>query len=157
MNLRLIGIADTTFARYDMGGSVESELKSLGSGFRIIRWTVPGIKDLAVACKRLIEEGCDIVLATGMPGPLPVDKQSALVADMGLQQVQVLTGVPILGILVYEDEAKDEAELAWLADRRSREHARNAFNLIFRPEELRRRAGTGQREGFEDVGPIRSR
>lgn len=154
--MRTIGIVDTTFARCDMGGSVEEELHGLGTGFRIRRRTVPGIKDLAVACKALIEEGCDIVLATGMPGPLPVDKQSALVADMGLQQVQVTTGIPILGVFVHEDEAEDEAELTWLADRRSREHARNAYNLLFKPEVLRRNAGTGQREGFEDVGPLRA-
>ncbi len=154
--MRTIGIVDTTFARYDMGGAVDEELHALGTGFRILRRTVPGIKDLAVACKALIQEGCDIVLATGMPGPLPVDKQSALVADLGMQQVQVLTGAPILGVFVYEDEAEDEAELSWLADRRSREHARNAYNLLFRPEVLRRDAGTGQREGFEDAGPLRA-
>lgn len=154
--MRNVGIVDTTFARYDMGGAVEAELRGLGTGFRVHRRTVPGIKDLAVACKALAQEGCDIILATGMPGPLAVDKQSALVADLGLQQVQVLTGTPILGVFVYEDEAEDEEELAWLADRRSREHARNAFNLLFRPEVLRRAAGTGQREGFEDAGPLRA-
>ena len=153
--MKRIGIADTTFARYDMAKSVMDELKDCGTGFKIERYTVPGIKDLPVACKILVEErGCDIVLALGMPGPEEIDKQSALVADFGLQQVQLLTGKHVLGIFVHEDEAKDEKELAWLADRRSREHAINAYDMLFRPERMRRRAGTGQREGFEDVGPV---
>ncbi len=156
MSLRHIGIADTTFARYDMGRAAESELKEMGTGFRVHRRTVPGIKDLAAACMSLIEDGCDIVLAMGMPGPLPVDRQSAMVADLGLQQVQIATRIPVLGVFVYEDEAKDDAELAWLADRRSREHARNAFNLLFRPRVLQKNAGMGLREGFEDAGPLRS-
>ncbi len=153
--MRRIGIVDTTFARYDLGGSAEAELKGMGTGFRVLRRTVPGIKDLPVACRNMIEEGCDLVMAMGMPGPLAVDKQSALVADLGLQQVQILTGVPILGVFVHEDEARDEKELAWLADRRAREHARNAYNMLLRPEVLRRNAGRGLREGFEDVGPLR--
>jgi riboflavin synthase len=39
-------------------------------------------------------------------------------------------------------------------DRRTREHALNAWALLFDPDELRRQAGTGQRQGFSDVGPI---
>lgn len=140
-----------------MGGAAEAELKTLGTGFKVLRQTVPGIKDLPVACKKLIEEeGCDLVLAMGMPGPLPVDKQSALVADMGLQQVQIATNTVILGVFVHEDEARDEKELAWLADKRAREHARNAYNMLFRPEVLRKGAGMGLREGFPDVGPLRA-
>lgn len=146
---------DTTFARYDMGSDAEDELRKLGTGFSVVRWTVPGVKDLPVACKRLIEEeGCDLVLALGMLGGHPLDKQSALVADFGLQQAQLLTSTPILGVFVYEEEARDEGELAWLCGRRTREHARNAHDLLFRPEALRDRAGTGQREGFEDAGPL---
>ncbi len=156
MTARRIGIVDTTFARFDMGEAAERELKATGTGFKIHRRTVPGIKDLPVACGALIEEGCDILLAMGMPGPLPVDRQSALVADYGLQQVQVSTGTPILGVFVYEDEAEDEVELARLADRRSREHALNAYNLLFRPRVLRRNAGMGLREGHEDAGPLRA-
>jgi len=153
--MKKIGIADTTFARCDMGGSVIDELKSLGSHFAIARYTVPGIKDLPVAAKKLFDEhDCDIVLALGMPGLEAIDKQSALVADYGLQQVQLTTSKHILGVFVYEDEAKDKRELARLADKRSREHAINAYNLLFHPEKLTKKAGTGQREGFEDVGPL---
>jgi len=40
-------------------------------------------------------------------------------------------------------------------EQRSREHAVNAVKLLFKPESLIREAGTGQRQGFEDVGPAR--
>ncbi|MEE8199030.1 MAG: riboflavin synthase [Thermoplasmata archaeon] len=153
--MRTIGIVDTTFARFDMGTAAEEELKGLGAGFRVVRRTVPGVKDLPVACKRLIEEeSCDLAMALGMLGPQAVDKQTALVADLGLQGVQLATTIPILGVFVYEEEAGDDDELAWLAARRAREHARNAYNMLFRPEVLRANAGTGQREGFDDAGPL---
>ena len=90
-----------------------------------------------------------------MVGRQPVDKDCALVADYGLQLVQAQAGRHILGVMVHEDEAKDDAELAFLFERRAREHAINCYDLLFRPEELRKRAGTGQREGFADAGPVR--
>ena len=34
--MKLIGIADTTFARYDMGTSAIDELKSNRTGFKIV-------------------------------------------------------------------------------------------------------------------------
>lgn len=49
--MKIIGIADTTFARYDMGHSAIDELQHAGTGFKIVRCTVPGVKDLPVACK----------------------------------------------------------------------------------------------------------
>ena len=56
-----IGIADTTFARYDMGAAAIDELKKNASDLKIIRVTVPGVKDLPVASKKLIEEeDCEI-------------------------------------------------------------------------------------------------
>ncbi|MDX1534252.1 MAG: riboflavin synthase [Thermoplasmata archaeon] len=153
--MRTIGIVDTTFARVDMGTAAEEELNRLGTGFRVVRRTVPGVKDLPVACKRLIQdESCDLAMALGMLGPQAVDRQTALVADLGLQGVQLATDTPILGVFVYEEEAQDEDELAWLAARRAREHARNAYHMLFQPEVLRAHAGTGQREGFDDAGPI---
>ncbi len=154
--MRKIGIVDTTFARYDMGSAAEDELRRMGTGFKIIRRTVPGVKDLPVAAKKLIEEeGCDIVIALGMPGPKPIDKQCAHEASLGLIYAQLMTNTHIIEVFVHEDEAKDERELAWLAERRAREHAQNAYWLLFNPEKLRRLAGTGQRQGFEDAGPIR--
>ena len=155
--MKKIGIADTTFARFDMGASAIDELKSNDTGFKIIRYSVPGIKDLPVACKKLFEEqDCDIVMALGMPGSKPIDKQCAHEASTALIQTQLLTNKHILEVFVHEDEGKDDRELAWLADRRSREHALNALDLIFRPEKLAKKAGKGLREGFEDAGPLKS-
>src|SRR2546428_2240278 len=119
-----IGIADTTFARYDMAAAAVDELKRQGGGFTIVRYTVPGIKDLPAACKILFDqERCDIVIALGMVGRQPVDKDCALVADYGLQMAQVQAGKHVLGGMVHEDEAKDDPELAILFDRRTRQHA----------------------------------
>jgi len=154
--MKKIGIADTTFARYDMGGSAIDELQSNDTGFKIIRYTVPGIKDLPVACKKLFEEqDCNLVMALGMPGSMPVDKQCAHEASLGLLHVQLMCNKHILEVFVHEDEAQDDQELAWLADRRAREHAVNALDLLFRPHHLTHHAGKGLREGFEDAGPLR--
>jgi len=155
--MKIIGIADTTFARYDMGKSAIDELKSNNTGFKIIRYTVPGIKDLPVACKKLFDEqNCDIVMALGMPGAKPIDKQCAHEASTGLIQVQILTNKHILEVFVHEDEANDEKTLAWLADNRSREHAVNCLDLLFKPGNLAKQAGKGLREGYRDAGPLRS-
>jgi riboflavin synthase len=138
-----------------MGGCAINELKKQGTGFRIERYTVPGIKDLPVACKKLFEEeDGDIVMALGMPGPKAIDKQCAHEASSGLIQVQLLTNRHIIEVFVHEDEAKDDKELRWLADRRSREHAENTYNLLFKPDIMTKKAGKGLREGFEDTGPI---
>ena len=153
---RRIGVADTTFARWDMGRAVVDELDDRPGAFEVVRVTVPGIKDLPVACKKLIEErGCDVVVACGYVGGAPIDRECANVADHALQEVQLLTNTHVLGVFVYETEAKDERELALLCERRAREHAVNAWRLLFKPEELAAMAGTGQRQGFADAGSIR--
>ncbi len=153
--MRHIGIADTTFARVDMGALAIDELRRTGTGFRIERYTVPGVKDLPVAAKKLLEErGCDIVIALGMPGAQQIDKTCAHEASTGLIQVQLLTNKHVIEVFVHEDEAKDDRELSWLAERRAREHAVNAYDLIFRPERLASNAGTGLRQGFDDAGSI---
>ena len=154
--MKRIGVADTTFARFDMGGHAVDELKKTGAGFRIVRHTVPGIKDLPVACKKLLEEeACDIVIALGMPGAQQMDKMCAHEASTGLIRVQLLTNKHVIEVFVHEDEAKNDKELAWLAERRAREHAVNAYDLLFRQERLARMAGTGQRQGFDDAGRVR--
>ncbi|HTY47996.1 MAG TPA: riboflavin synthase [Methanomassiliicoccales archaeon] len=154
--MKKIGIADTTFARYDMGGAAIDELKSMGTGFVLVRYTVPGVKDLPVACKKLIDEkGCDIVMALGMPGPKAIDKQCAHEASTGLIQCQLMTNRHIIEVFVHADESKDARALSKLAENRAREHARNAYQLLFKPEELVRNAGKGLRQGFEDEGPLR--
>jgi riboflavin synthase len=155
--MKKIGVADTTFARFDMGKSAIDELKSNRSGFKIIRYTVPGIKDLPVACKKLFEEqDCDIVIALGMPGAQPIDKQCAHEASQGLIQAQLMCNKHIIEVFVYEDEADNEKTLAWLADRRAREHALNVLDLLLHPESLEKHAGKGLREGFEDAEPLKS-
>jgi riboflavin synthase len=156
--MKLIGIVDTTFARYDMAKAAIDELESLGTGFRIERYTVPGIKDIPVACKRLIaQRGCDIVMALGMPGPEEIDKTCAHEASMGIQQVQLMTDTHVIEVFVHMNEATNDQELARLADRRAREHAKNVFLMVFRPEELTKSAGKGLRQGFPDAGEIGDR
>lgn len=150
-----IGVADTTFARWDMGRAVVDELDGRPGRFDVTRVTVPGIKDLPVACKELIDKArCDIVVACGYVGGSPIDQECANVADHALQQVQLMTNTHVLGVFVYEAEADDEGDLAWLCERRAREHAVNAWRMLFKPDELSALAGTGQRQGFADAGPI---
>jgi riboflavin synthase len=156
--VKRIGIVDTTFARVDMAAAAVRALETSGTGFRILRRTVPGIKDLPVACRQLFhEEGCDLCLALGMPGPDELDRSSAQVASVGLMMVGVLEQKPILECFVHEGEARDPRELDRLARRRAEEHAVNAWNLLFRPRELSRRGGMGLRQGFSDAGPVRLR
>lgn len=153
--MKKIGVADTTFARYNMAKETIDELKMLRDDIRIVRYTVPGIKDLPLACKKLFEEqGCDIVIALGMPGAKPIDKQCAHEASLGLMLVQLLCNKHVIEVFVHEDEAKDEKELKWLAKKRAREHALNVVDLLYNPGNLTKNAGKGLREGFEDVGPI---
>lgn len=152
--MKCVGIVDTTFSRYDMGGAAEDELKQLCS-VKIERRTVPGIKDLPVEAKLLLDGGCDIVMALGMPGAEPIDKQCAHEASSGLIMAQLMTNKHIIEVFVFADEAESDKELAELADRRAREHARNVYRLLFKPKELAKMAGTGQREGGPDAGPLR--
>lgn len=152
--MRRVGIVDTTFARYDMARAAIDELKQLCSA-KFERRTVPGFKDLPVEAKRLLDEGHDVVIAFGMPGAAPIDKQCAHEASLGLIWAQLLTNKHVIEVFVFEDEAADEKELAELADRRAREHARNVYRMLFKPGELTKLAGTGQREGGPDVGPLR--
>jgi riboflavin synthase len=154
--MKKIGIADTTFARYNMAKDAIDELQSHATGFKILRTTVPGIKDLPVACKKLFkEQDCDIIMAFGMPGPELIDKQCAHEASMGLIQTQLLCNKHIIEVFVHEDEARDDKELSWLANRRAREHAMNVLDLLFHPEKLTKQAGSGQRQGFDDAGALR--
>ena len=139
--------------RVNVEGVVISEVIRQGVLWAVS--TVPGVKDLPVACKILIEEReCDIVMALGMPGAEEIDKVCAHEASTGLIRTQLLTNRHIIEVFVHIDEASDDKELAWLADRRTREHAVNAYDLLFRPERLTKQAGTGQRQGFEDAGSI---
>ena len=154
-----IGVVDTMFARYDMGGAALAELKECsgyGETFSVVRRTVPGFKDLAVAAKNLIErDHCAIVVALAMPGGAAIDKQCAHEASLGIMQAQLMTSTAILEVFVHEDESDDPEVLAQVFENRSRSHARNAYWMLFDPDQLRRRAGQGIRQGFEDAGPLR--
>lgn len=154
--MKTVVVVDTTFSRVDMGTVAVKALKSLGSGFRVVRRTVPGIKDLPVACRRAIrDDRADLVMALGMPGKAEYDKVCAHEASQGIMQVGILETTPILEVFVFEGEAHDPRELDRLARRRAEEHAENAYLLLFHPDRLIDRAGTGQRQGFADAGPAR--
>jgi len=150
-----IGIADTTFARYDMAKAAMDEIRKQAAGVAIVRSTVPGVKDLPVAAKKLIdEEECDLVMAFGMPGKEPIDKTCAHEASMGMIYAQLMTNTHIIEVFVHEDEAQTAKELLKIAENRAREHAKNAVRLLFTPGDLTRNAGTGRRQGREDAGPL---
>lgn len=149
-----IGIADTTFARVDMARFAINTIKK-NSAAELVRYTVPGFKDLPVACKRLIEQNkCDIVIAFGMAGKKPIDKQCAHEASMGLQTAQLLTNKHILEVFVHMDEAKTEKEIYNIAKNRAEKHALNALALLKGKTELTKYAGMGRRQGKKDEGPI---
>jgi riboflavin synthase len=153
-----IGVVDTMFARFDMGAAARAELEECpgyGTDFKVISTTVPGFKDLAVAAMNLIEvHGCAIVVALGMPGAAPLDKQCAHEASTGIMLAQLMTATPILEVFVHEDEADEPIVLRRLFENRSRQHARNAYWMLFEPEQLSQRAGRGVRQGFSDAGPL---
>jgi riboflavin synthase len=154
--VRRIGVVDTTFARVDMARAAVRALQAQGTGFKILRRTVPGIKDLPVACRQLfVEEEVDLCLALGMPGRAEYDKTCAHEASLGLLFTGVLEAKPIVECFVFEGEAADDRELAALAERRAEEHAANAYAMLFRPQTLARAAGEGLRQGFADAGPVR--
>jgi riboflavin synthase len=161
--MKWIGVVDTMFARLDMGGIVLETLRAkpdFGGRFDLTRRTVPGFKDLAVAAKRMIQlDGCEIVVALGMPGAAELDRTCAHEASLGIMLAQVLTSVPVLEVFVHECEAVggdgglDEARLVAICQDRCAEHALNAHDMLFDPASLVARAGQGVRQGAADVGP----
>ena len=155
-----IGVVDTMFARVDLGGFALDELRSCdgyGERFEVLHRTVPGFKDLAVECKLLVErEGCAILVALGMPGRAPIDEVCAHEASQGLMLAQLATSTHILEVFVHEAEADDPDDLLALCEDRARKHARNAYWMLYEPDQLHRRAGQGIRQGHADAGPIRA-
>ena len=155
--MKRIGVADTTFARVDMARYAVRRLQESGTGFRIERATVPGIKDLPVAARRLFQERkVDLCLALGMPGKAEYDKTCAHEASLGLIFAGVLEAKPVVECFVFEGEAEGDRELETLARRRAEEHAENAYALLYRPDALARNAGHGLRQGFRDAGAVRA-
>ena len=154
--MKRIGVVDTTFARVDLARYAVRALAGAGTGFRVLRRTVPGIKDLPVACRQLFQQdGVDLCLALGMPGRAEYDRTCAHEASLGLIFTGVLEAKPIVECFVFEGEADGAVELETLGRRRAEEHALNAYALLFRPQDLARRAGEGLRQGFADAGPAR--
>ena len=150
-----IGVCETTFARFEMGAAAIDELKKYASDIKIIHSVVPGVKDLPVAYKKLIEEeDCEIVMALGMPGPMEKDKMCAHEASTGLIRAQLMTNKHILEVFVHEDEEDNEKDLKILAETRAREHAQNLIKMMFKPKQFSKEAGKGKREGKPDAGPL---
>ena len=107
-----VGIADTTFSRFNFAEEAIAEIRENTTGIIFERYTVPGIKDLPVACKKLLDErGCSAVMAFGMPGKEDIDKICAHEASQGIIQVQLMTNKHVLEVFVYEDEVEDECDI----------------------------------------------
>jgi len=152
-----VGVADTTFARVDMGGMAINEIENTTSRINLIRYTVPGMKDLPVACKILFDKyDCEVCIALGMPGPDEKDKICAHEASQGIIMCQLMSGKHIIECFVHEDEAETPEELIKVCDNRAREHAQNVIKLLFEKDWLEKNAGKGLRQGYPDAGPIRS-
>jgi riboflavin synthase len=143
------------FARVDMFKIAKKALDdSMEPGIKLERYTVPGVKDLPVACKKLLDKGCDICIALGMPGDKPIDKTCAHEASQGLIQTQILTNKHIIEVFVYLDESKDGKELLDIVKNRTYDHTMNAIALLKGKSRLERFAGKGIRQGKESVGEI---
>jgi len=149
-----IGIVDTMFARVNMGEIALDELKRHYSDIEVIRTTVPGIKDLPVECKKLLDGGCDIAMALGMVGSAPIDAVCAHEASLGIQQAKLMTNKHIVEVFVHETEAWSDDEFFSICDNRIRKHVHNAVWLVSSPQNLVKNAGQGIRQGKEDEGPI---
>ncbi|HLC47601.1 MAG TPA: riboflavin synthase [Candidatus Norongarragalinales archaeon] len=149
-----IGVVDTTFARVDMAKFALEELSIL-KGVEIVRRTVPGIKDLAIECRRVLDSGADICIALGWVGGAKIDTQCAHEASMGIQQAKLLANKHILEAFVFEFEADSDRALAEIAKDRARKHALNAYRLVSDPASLSKRAGMGIRQGKGDAGPLK--
>ena len=153
--MRKYGVADTTFSRVDMGSIAYKAIRNEDREAEVVRYTVPGIKDLPVAATRLIEDGCDGVITLGWVGKTALDKYSYLASSLGLITVQILTSKHVIDVTVHEDEAEDELKLKGIAVDRTTKHAKNLVKLIKEGKNaLTKYAGKGLRQGYEDEGEI---
>jgi riboflavin synthase len=149
-----IAVVDTMFSRVDMGAIAIDELKGHYPEVEIERRTVPGIKDLPVECKRMLDSGADIAMALGMVGGAEIDTQCAHEASLGIQQAKLMTNKHIIEVFVHENEGWSAIELRGIFENRVRKHAHNAAMLAKDPQGLVQKAGMGIRQGKEDEGPI---
>ena len=150
-----IGVVDTTFARVNMGEIALKELRKIYPSAEYIRVTVPGIKDLPGAAKRLLDLGdCDAVMTLGWVGKKEIDKYSYLAMSMGLINAQLLTNKILIDVTIHEDEADSEKKLLEITVDRIKKHCMNLIDLLTNPDELIRNAGKGKRQGYPDAGSI---
>ncbi|MBR3213580.1 MAG: riboflavin synthase [Methanosphaera sp.] len=153
--MKKIGLTSTTFARYDMVKAARKQIEKQVTGVKFIERYVPGVKDLPVSAKKLIEEeGCELVMAFGMPGGEKIDKLCAHEASTGLIQAQLMTNTHIIEVFVHEDEGINDKDLKELMHNRATQHADNVVKMLFKPDALRKEAGQGIREGRENKGPL---
>ena len=150
----IIGIADTTFSRVDMAEAALQVLRENTPNAQIIRYTVPGVKDLPVACQKLFEQGCEIIIALGWVGKMSVDKICGHEASTALQNVQLKFSKHILEVFVHEDEDENQQIVKEIALNRAMEHALNAIALLKGQTALTPEAGKGLRQGRIDAGPL---
>jgi riboflavin synthase len=133
--------------------------KKLGKEKEIFveRVTVPGIKDLPVAAKKLIEErGCEAVLACGQVGKHSLDEMSAMEANIGVQVAQLMTNKHILTAFIHEQEAPgNEEKLVEIIEDRVSKHAENLVRIVVEPRWFQENAGKGLRQGDEHAGAFR--
>lgn len=148
-----IGIVDTTFSRVNMGEIALDEMKKFPEA-KIERRTVPGVKDLPVECKKILDEGYDICMALGMVGGAPIDTQCAHEASLGIQQVKLMTNKHVIEVFVHENEAWSGKEFIDICESRIRKHVQNTVRLLREPDYLVRNAGQGLRQGKDDEGPV---
>ncbi len=150
-----IGVVDTTFSRVDMAKYAIEVIQEEMPEAEIHRYTVPGIKDIPVAAKKLIDMGCEAVITLGWVGAKQVDKYSYLAMSTGLIILQILTGKHVIDVTIHEDEAEDPEKLLEIARERARKHALNLVKLVkYGGEALTQYAGKGLRQGGPDAGPL---
>ncbi|MEM0129990.1 MAG: riboflavin synthase [Thermoplasmatales archaeon] len=148
------GIVDTTFSRVNMGKIAYETIRKEDPDGNILRYTVPGIKDLPVGAVKLFEEGCDGVITLGWVGKTVLDKYSYLAASIGLINAQLLVKKHIMDVTVHEDEV-EESQLSELARDRTIKHSRNLVLLVTGGgSSLRGSAGRGLRQGYNNAGPV---
>lgn len=143
------------FSRVDMFAIAKRAIEDSEESIKIERYTVPGIKDLPVACKKMLEEhDCDICLALGMPGAEKIDKICAHEASQGIISTQLMTNKHILEVFVHLDEGKNNKELLEMTHNRVYDHTMNAIALLKSKTALSSKAGKGIRQGHDNAGPL---
>ncbi len=111
-----IGIAAAEWNRNITGKLVEgalARLEDLGVGATTVVW-VPGSLELPVAARRLVESGCDGVIAIGVVIKGETDHYHivAFGSSDGIQRVAVDTGVPVGNAILAVHEPRHAVERA---------------------------------------------